>query len=246
MIEKTFKLSDRLDPSAEEAYKTLRTNIQFCEVDSKIKTLTIASCIPGEGKTTTAINLGISFAKAGKRVLFVDADLRKPMLMKQLESKNFKGLSNFVSGRASMDEIINVTSVPGFHFVACGVKPPNPAELIGSAKFSEFLEKVRDRYDVVIIDTPPLGSVIDCAIIAAQTDGSLIVVQPKAVKYQEAQRVKEQLEKAGARILGVVLNKVTGKHHKNRYRYYDFYGNDRTLNRDWYKNRYSKKVEYND
>jgi protein-tyrosine kinase len=235
------------DPVAKEAYKVLRANIQFCEFSKRIKTLTITSCLPGEGKTTVSLNLGVSIATAGMKVLVVDADLRKPMLLKYMGNSNFKGLSNYISGHAELDEIINNTDIAGLYYIACGVKPPNPTELISSGRFSEFLEEVKERFDIVIIDTPPLGNVIDCAIIAAQTDGTILVIQHKAVDYRSAQMVKNQLEKANAHILGVVLNKEPGSNHKRGYDYYNFYGDGRMLGRKWlHKHKSIKKDKKND
>jgi len=226
MAEGVYEINDKLSIPVEEAYKVLRANVQFCGFDHPIKTLSITSCNPSEGKTTTSINLAISMAKAGKKVLLIDGDLRKPMVLKRLGGKNTKGLSNLISGTASFEEVLNHTSIPNFDYIACGPKPPNPSELISSARFSEFLKTVREAYDMVIVDTPPLGSVIDCAVISSQTDGTLMVIKANSVDYRQAQRVKQQLEKANAKILGVVLNKVDKKDYKTYYRYNYHYGSD--------------------
>ncbi|MCX7920945.1 MAG: CpsD/CapB family tyrosine-protein kinase [Clostridia bacterium] len=239
-----YNVRESLNTPVEEAYRVLRTNIQFCGFDKKIKTLTITSCTHGEGKTTTAINLALSMAKSGMKVLLVDADLRKPMLMKHLGSNNFTGLSNLISGNSNFDEVTNATNVKNFYFIACGPKPPNPAEIIGSANFTDFLKQAEEQFDVVIIDSPPLGSVIDCAIIAAQTDGTLIVIESNAVEYRNAQRVKEQLEKANARILGVVLNKVEKSDYRNYYSNYSDFGSNKKINKSWFKKlKKSEKVK---
>lgn len=220
MVETTYKVHDTLNTPVEEAYKVLRTNIQFCGFEKKIKTMAVTSCKPGEGKTTTSINLAISMAKSGVRTLLIDADLRKPMLAKHLGSSNTFGLTNIISGYATLDEAVNNTSVENFYFIACGPKPPNPAELIGSTRFSEFIKQVGEEFDMVIFDTPPLGSVIDCAIISRQVDGTVLVVESNSVEYWNAQRVKEQLEKVNARILGVVFNKVVKNDYRSYYGYY--------------------------
>ena len=130
-----YNIKDRLNTPVEEAYKVLRTNIQFCSLEGKLKTLAISSCAPGEGKTTTSINLAISLAKSGARVLLIDADLRKPMMLKHISSVNPKGLSNLISETATLDEVISSTNVENLHLIACGPKPPNPAELLGTQKF---------------------------------------------------------------------------------------------------------------
>jgi protein-tyrosine kinase len=227
------EINQNLSNISEEAYKVLRANIQFCEYDSKIKTIAVTSYNPGEGKTTTSINLGISIAKSGVKVLYVDADLRKPMMMKNLKSEDFKGLSKYLSGYASLDDIINKTNIEGFSFIACGTNPFNPSELISSKKFEELMEKLKDRSDMIIIDTPPLGSVIDAAIVASKTDGTIIVVKPGILKLKNLQMMKEQLEKADAKILGVVLNNLKKVEYKDYYNGYDYYGSQKKYVESW-------------
>lgn len=218
-----LEISDKLNGPVEEAYISLRTNIQFCSFDRKLKSIAVTSTNPGEGKTTTSTNLAMSFAKSGIKVLLVDADLRKPMIGKGMAPKDALGLSNFLSGMISFDEAIHETTIPNFSIVLCGHKPPNPAELLGSDNFKEFIRIAEEKFDIVIFDTPPLGSVIDCAIISALIDGVIIVIETNAIEYQKAQKVKEQLEKANARILGVVLNKMQKSEYQYYYNYYDYY-----------------------
>lgn len=219
---KAYKVKANMANIAEEAYRVLRANIQFCGFKEKIRTVAITSCNPGEGKSTTSLNLAASMAKIGMKVLLLEADLRKPSLAKQLGAEGAIGLTTYISGAAELDDIIRETDVKNLYFVVCGPKPPNPAELLESEQFAGLLQKVRERFDIVILDTPPLGSVIDCAIVAAQVDGVLIVVEPKAVEYRNAKRVKEQLEKANARVLGVVLNKVHKRDYRNYHTYYNY------------------------
>jgi len=243
MAKTTYNIREKLNTPSEEAYKILRSNIQFCSSDRKIRSIAICSYGSGEGKTTVAINLSISLARAGMKVLFVDADMRKPMIVKHLGSNNSSGLSNLLSGFASFDDIICNTNIDNFNLIACGPKSPNPAELIASERFGRFLEEAHNKYDMVIIDTPPLGGVIDCAVIAAQTDGVLMVIESKAVDYRCALSVKEQLDKANARILGVVLNKVDRLYYKNYYSCYGYYRANR-INKKWVrKNMQVEKVK---
>jgi protein-tyrosine kinase len=232
---KAFDIADKLNSPAEEAYNVLSTNIQYYELDKKIRTLAVTSWSPGDGKTTTAVNLSISIAKSGMKVLFVDMDLRKPIVMKHLGSNTFKGLSNLLAGSASLDEVINATNIEGFSFISCGVKPLNPIDLIESERFTAFLETVKKQFDMIIIDTPPMGSVIDCAIIAAQMDGTLIVIKPHVMKYMNMKMMKEQLEKVNAKILGVVLNNVSKNDYKVYYDGYDYYGSQNKYHRNWIK-----------
>ncbi|PYG87784.1 capsular exopolysaccharide synthesis family protein [Ruminiclostridium sufflavum DSM 19573] len=213
-ISKVINVKYELNEIVEEAYKALRANIQFCELNKKIKTLAVTSCIPNEGKSTVAINLSICMAKAGIRVLYVDADLRKPASFKYLVS-NLKGLANYLVGHVSLEEIINATDIEGFNFITCGMKPNNPGDLIASDKFGDFLFEIEKLYDIVIIDTPPMSNFIDGAIIATQTGGTIIVAEAKAVKWKTAVMMKNQLQKANANILGVVLNKISAADYKN-------------------------------
>lgn len=224
MAESVFMIEDHLDNPCEEAYKVLRSNIQFCNVDRSIKVLTITSCRPGEGKTTTTTNLAVSMAKSGLKVLLVDADLRKPLTAKHKNLNKTIGLSNILSGSCTLAEAWNKTNIEGLYFVSSGPKPPNPAEMIGSARFTAFLQEAREAFDMVIIDTPPLGSVIDAAVIAAHTDGVVLVIQSKAIDYQSARRMLEQIGKTNTRILGVVLNKVYRRDLAGYYGYYPYYG----------------------
>ncbi|AEV67682.1 CpsD/CapB family tyrosine-protein kinase [Acetivibrio clariflavus] len=233
MPEISYVIKYNLNQTVEEAYKALRANIQFCESSKKIKTIAITSYSPGEGKSTTSINLGISMAKAGMNVLYVDADIRKPMPFKYFMSSNLKGLTNYILGQATLEDVINKTDIDGFSFITCGIKVNNPGELITSNRFSNFIREVRELYDTVIIDTPPLGSVIDAAVVAAQVDGTIIVIEANAVKCQNAIRMKEQLIRANANILGVVLNKINKSEYKSYYGSYDYYNSQRKYLKKW-------------
>lgn len=231
MGETVYNISYTLNNPAEEAYKVLKANLQFCEPDLKIKTLTITSFSPGEGKTTTSVNLSIVLARSGMKVLYVDADLRKPIVYKTLVNSDFKGLSNYLMGQVELEEIINPTNIDGFYFISCGVRTPNPGELLYSERFAEFLRKAREQYDIVIIDTPPLGSVIDAAVTASNTDGTIIVIKPNTVRQKNALMMKDQLLKANAKIVGVILNKVERIEYKNYYCGYDYYGSGKKHSR---------------
>lgn len=226
---------EKLNNPAQEAYIALRTNLNFYSLNKEIKTIAITSYSPNEGKTTTCINLSISMAQSGMKVLYVDADLRKPMLMKGLESNDFEGLSSYLSGYTDIKQIIHSTDINGFFYIPCGAKPFNPVEILNTERFDAFLKTVQQDFDMIVIDTPPLGSVIDCTIVAAKTDGVLIVIKPKTVKYKNAIRLKEQLEKSNAKILGVVLNGVNKRAYKDYYNSYDYYGSKRKYAKVWLK-----------
>ena len=209
------------DYRSNEAYKTLRTNIEFSGSDKKV--IVFTSCTPNEGKSTVSMGL----AASGKRVLFVDADLRKSVLVgRHRVTGEVKGLTHFLSGQADVKEVILRTQEPNLFVTFAGPVPPNPAELLGSRRFEAFLDGARQAYDYVIIDAPPLGNVIDAAIIAKNSDASVMVISAKTISYKFARVVKEQLEKADCPILGVVLNKVDMKQNKYYGKYYgNYYGN---------------------
>lgn len=217
-----MEIDDKINIPAEEAYKVLRTNIQFCALDGNLKTIAMTIAHANEGKTTTCINLAVSVANDSKKVLYVDADMRKSIHVRDINNSATKGLSNYLSHMAEFDEIVKVTNIENLYMVSCGVRPPNAAELLGTNRFKEFLQEAADKFDFVIIDTPPLGSVIDCAIIASHTDGVVLVVKRKTADYHKILRVKQQLEKVNARILGVVLNKIDKGDYKYYYKYYRY------------------------
>lgn len=228
------KITD-LDFKTKEAYKTLRTNVQFCGNDVKIISLT--SCVTNEGKSMVSFNLAISMAETGKKVLFIDADLRKSVLIGRYKiNKAIKGLTQYLSGVEQLDDVRYGTNVKNMDLILSGPVPPNPAELLNNEKFTELLETARKEYDYVIIDTPPIGQVIDPAIVAQQTDGVIFLISQANISYKYAQKQIEQMRKSGCRILGAVLNKVDpeekggyyggyyGKYSKKGYGYGYGYG----------------------
>ncbi|SHJ13430.1 CpsD/CapB family tyrosine-protein kinase [Parasporobacterium paucivorans] len=205
---KTVKINKliKLDYYADEAYKKLRTNIQFSGHD--IKTVGITSCLDDEGKSSIAFNLALSTASAGKRTVFVDADLRKSVTMGRYRiEENVEGLSHYLSG-IDAEESVYPTSISNLYMLFSGPLPPNPSELLNGERFRNLVRRLRQEYDYVIIDTPPLGKVIDAAVVAGVCDGVILVISTNRVSYKFAQAVKEQLEKTGCRILGAVLNNV--------------------------------------
>lgn len=214
-----------------EQIKTLRTNIQFCGDDKKV--IMVTSCLPGEGKTEISIELAKSFAEMGKKVILLDLDIRKSVMLSRLNiGTKLEGVSHFLSGQCTFSDTIVATNIPGLHLVLAGPAVPNPTELLESKRFMSMIEALRGAFDYVIIDCPPLGLVIDAAIIAKQCDGSIIVLESGETKYRLAQQVKAKLERAEVPILGVVLNKVEMKKNKGYYskyygtKYGEYYGND--------------------
>lgn len=212
---------DELDYSSSEAYKTLRTNLKFCGDDKRVIALT--SCMANEGKSSVALNLAISLAEAGEKVILVDADLRNSVLLGRAQvTGEVKGLTHYLSKQTSLVDTVCMTNIPNLHVIFAGPVPPNPAELLGSKQFPQMIEALRKVYNYVIIDTPPLGMVIDPAIIAESCDGIALVLESGADSYRFVLNIKEQLEKANCPILGVILNKVDA--NRGGYGKYGGYG----------------------
>ncbi len=206
-----------LDYRSNEAYKSLRTNIRLCGSD--ISVICFTSSIPNEGKSNVSFQLAMSFAEDGRKVLFIDADLRKSVIIGRYKPNSaVNGLTQYLTGQNELKEVIYETNVEHMDIIFTGPIPPNPAELLGSTAFTEMLQQLRRAYDYIIIDTPPLGSVIDSVVVAEQCDGVVFVIEAGAISYKLALKVKEQLEKGKVKILGVVLNKVNTK--LGEYKYY--------------------------
>lgn len=194
----------------QEAYKVLRTNLQFCGKD--IKVIVITSHGENEGKTTVAMQTAKSFAELGKKVILIDADMRKSvMAMRNTTAKRPAGLSEVLIGIKTVENCIVPTQDPSFDILFAGKYPPNPSELLGSEYFSDLIGQLREKYDYVIIDTPPLGVLIDAAIIATHCDGSVIVMGSDKLRYRDVTAMIEQMQKSGCRVLGVVRNNLNSK-----------------------------------
>lgn len=205
----------------EEAIKTLRTNIQF--TGKNVKTIMFTSCFPNEGKSDVTFQLCQEIGNMGKRVLLIDADIRKSDYVSRYRIKQkVNGLSQYLSGQLAKEFLIYQTNFLNVDIIFAGPMAPNPSELLEEEAFRELLEGVRACYDYIIIDTPPVGSVIDAAIIAKESDGAVLVIESERVSYKVAQKSMEQLEKTGCKILGAVLNKVNIEKNKY-YGKYDYY-----------------------
>ena len=219
-----------LDFKTNEAYKRVRTNITFSGED--IQVVAVTSSIPNEGKSEVSFHLAESFAEDGKKVLYIDADIRKSVTVARYGvDRETKGLSHYLSGQTKvLDEIIYETDIANLHMIFTGAKAPNPAELLGRPKFSKMIAELRQQFDFIVIDCPPLGSVIDAVLVAKSCDGTILVVESDNLSYKVVQNVKKQLDQSDCKILGVILNKVQagGKgyygYYKGYYGYYDDYG----------------------
>ncbi len=210
---------------ASEAYRTLRTNIQYSSFDKEIKTILVTSTGPGEGKSTTCGNLALTMAQADKRVLVIDCDLRKPTIHKKFTISNEKGVSNFLIGQTPLEEVIHKYS-DNLYLLPSGTIPPNPAEMLSSKKLKEFLEKVKEEFDCIIIDSPPVMAVTDAQILSTIVDGVLLVAASGQTEKEGIVKAKEQISKVNGRLLGVVLTKMPMKKGKGYGNYYYYYGGD--------------------
>ena len=191
-----------------EAYKTLRTNIQFYKSKTELKTLVITSSSPNEGKSTTIFNLANTFAESGRKVLIIDCDLRKPTLHKLYNIHNDKGLTNILTSQIDISKAINKSSFIGVDFITGGTIPSNPSELLNSKSMEFYLNKFREDYDYIILDTPPICIVTDAQILAGKCDGTLLVVASGQADKKKILFAKSLLDKVGANILGCILTKV--------------------------------------
>jgi non-specific protein-tyrosine kinase len=209
---------------AAEAYRTLRTNVEFAAVDTPVRTLLVTSSIPGEGKTTTAANLAVVFAQAGRRTLLLDADLRKPGVHRMFNLQNTQGLTSLLrSDEVDAVAVAQPTEQENLAVITTGPLPPNPAELLGSQRMKAVLERLAAAVELVIIDSPPLRAVTDAAILASITDGTIFVIDAGRTRRGAAVSGREALAKVGARVLGVTLNRLSEKASGDYY-YYDYHG----------------------
>lgn len=224
-----------------EAYRTLRTNIQFSGVDKALKIITITSSDAGEGKTTIICNLAITMALSGKKVILIDADLRKPGVHSKFMISNETGLTNILAQKKPLESVIKTASVKDLDIITSGPIPPNPSELLQSESMGNFLEDLKKKYDYILLDTPPVGMVTDAAILAAKSDGIILVVTSGKTHIDEAKRAKQLLLNVDAKILGVVLNKVN-RYEKGYYqKYYRYYEDEKKASKKSRKKRRSNE-----
>ena len=196
-------LTDPRSPVS-EAYRKLRTNLSFYSLDNPIKTLVVTSAEADEGKSTTVANLAVTMAQAGNKVILVDCDLRKPALHEHFDLPNDKGITDVMLS-ADMDMPLQETAVEGLRVLTSGVKPPNPADLLGSTKMADVIERLSEEADFVLFDAPPVIVVTDAVVLGAKVDGVLLVLQAGKSRRDHAERAKALLEQARVRIVGATL-----------------------------------------
>jgi polysaccharide biosynthesis transport protein len=212
-----------------DSYRTLRTNLQFTGVDNPIRSLLVTSSLPREGKTLTSANLAISFAEFGHRVLIVDGDMRKPRQHEIFDTKMSPGLSDFLAKDLKLNDVIYPTKSENLKVVPCGTIPPNPTEMVGSKKMSEFISKVLEKFDLVIIDSPPVHVVSDPMLLATKVSHVLLLVKFGLTQLRDVQETLSILQQAKAPLLGVIFNGIKiGRGYGNQYKYsYYSYSNSR-------------------
>jgi capsular exopolysaccharide synthesis family protein len=214
-------ITNGVPPNFAEAFRTLRTNVLFSAATPGCRTIAVTSTGPGEGKTLVASNLAIGFATAGQRVLLLDADMRRPRLHDVLSGPQEPGLSNVLVGDAQAGDALRKSAVPNLYLLTAGRVPPNPAELLGSRAFKDLLASIRERFDWIVLDTPPVMAVTDPNIVASLADGVVFVIGAEMTSYRIARRAIEQLEHAHAAFAGAVLNNV--QIHRHAYYYSQYY-----------------------
>ncbi len=203
-----------------EQFRTIRTNLKFALPNLSCKTILVTSSIPGEGKTTNAANIAIVYAQEGKKVLLVDADMRRPAIHYTFELLNISGLSSVLIQSDKLNEAIQETYIEGLFVLTSGPIPPNPVELLASEMMDTLIEKMIAYYDVIIFDTPPVNSVTDAQILANKTDGVLLIVNTGVVEKSSVVKAKNSLLVAQAKILGVVMNNYALPKEQYKSQYY--------------------------
>ncbi len=216
-------ISPRSSDSLLESYRVLRSNVQFAAVDSPVRSILVTSTVPGEGKSVTASNLAVAMALDGRRVILVDADLRRPTVHQKFNQPQQPGLTNVLVGRMPLEAALQETSVPGLRILTAGPLPPNPAELLNSRAMSQLHDLLKEHADIVILDSPPCLATADAQVLSAVTDGVLYVMQFGVAKKSAVRHAIELLRQAHARVLGMVCNKIDLSAKRDDY-YYSYYG----------------------
>lgn len=205
-----------------EALRNIRTSIIFSAPPDALKSILIASAMPKEGKSTIALNLAIAISSDGSRTLLVDGDMRRPSLHKMFGLKNMTGLSNYLTSKMKMDEVVQDTKFPNLKLVSCGPIPPNPSELFGSYRMKELINEAHSRFDRIVFDGAPIFGISDSVVLAKALDGVIQVIRFGKVSWDVANKSKERLQNLGVKIIGVIINGVDVKKESYYYKYYDY------------------------
>ncbi len=221
------RLITHLDPKSpvSEAYRTLRTNLQFSKIDKEVQTMLVTSSGPKEGKSTTSANLAIALAQSGKRVVLIDGDLRRPVVHSIFGIDKEDGITNYLMNDISYEKMIKESIMDNLYIIPSGILPPNPSELISSKNMEDLIARLKTDFDFVIFDTPPIIAVTDAAILSTKVDGTLLVVKSGQTNYDAVVRAKSLMDNVDARVLGALLNgvEVGGMYGTYYYYYYHNY-----------------------
>lgn len=203
-----------------EAYRAIRTNLQFSRTGKAVKTISFTSAVPSEGKSTTVSNIAVVMAQTEKHILLIDCDMRKPVQHKVFGLPN-RGLSNCIAAKAKLEDVIQKNVITNLDILPSGPVPPNPSEILCSVKMEEILKTAAEKYDYILLDTPPVLLATDAAIVAAKADGVIVLVSSGGASINDAKYAKTLLIQGGANIIGAILNKAPARH---RYGYdYNYY-----------------------
>ena len=205
-----------------EQYRAIRTNIEYSNVDQNTKTILVTSSDKNEGKTTTVSNLAVSFANLNKKVLLIDCDLRNASIHKMFKINNIYGLTDILAKDRAVDKCIQKTELENLYVLTAGAIPPNPAEILSSEKMKNLIEDLKNIYDYIFIDTPPIGLVTDAGALSSFIDGVVLVVKSESIEKKYLEETKKKLDAVDARILGAILNSY--KSEQKDYNYYSYYG----------------------
>lgn len=209
-----------------EAYRSIRTNIEFSNIDKDIKVIMVTSSQQNEGKSTVISNLSVTFsALENKRVLIIDGDLRNPTVHRTFGTSNLYGVTDILTGNKTFEECVCNVPNSTTDILSAGRAVPNPSEMLGSTRMSNFIESLKDKYDYIFIDAPPIGIVTDAGVMSRFVDGTILVVASKEADVDMAKIAKSRLEQVNARILGVILNKYEEKN--TAYGYYGYYNQEK-------------------
>jgi len=227
-----YLLEEGAESPHAEAYRVLRTNLLFSRKDDKLNTVAVVSAGAGEGKSTTVSNLATVFAQCGQRVVMVDSDLRRPTLHKLLGVANTLGLTNYLLKQNTLEEVIQTTAVPGLDFMASGKLPSSSLGILSSAQMKDLITELKQRYDFVFFDSPPIMGVSDASVLASEVDMTLQVIQYRRYPQPMNIRAKQLIEKVGGNLIGIVLNNINMSQDESYYYYSGYYHDYYSKNED--------------
>lgn len=204
---------------ASEQFRTIRTNIQFSMIDKKLKTISVTSSVPNSGKTIFSTNLATTFATEENRILIVDTDLKRPTIHKVFKTDNIQGLTSLITNKElQLKDLVKESFVDNLYYLTSGVLPPNPSDLLSSKRMDDIITEMKEHFDLIIFDTPPVLAVTDAQIIGSKVDGTVVIVPEGEVTKEEVKKTAELLKNVNAKVLGSVMNKV--KNENDTYYYY--------------------------